>query len=74
MLAAPRLPSGARRGTLMFTPRSIAVQNFSTKPTDKTESGEGREEDPAMSESELKLIDDHALLKEQHEDLMDKYR
>lgn len=27
-----------------------------------------------MSESELKLIDDHALLKEQHEDLMDKYR
>ena len=67
-------PSGTRRGTLMFTPRSIAVQNFSTEPTDKTESGEGREEDPAMSESELKLIDDHALLKAQHEDLMDKYR
>ena len=62
---------------IVFTPRSLAVHKFSTESTenkDKAETAEATEEEPAISESERKLIDEHALLKAQNADLMDKYR
>merc|ERR1712037_1064539 len=61
---------------IIFTPRSLAAQ-FSTESTenkDKAETAEGSEEEPAISESERKLMDEHESLKAQHADLMDKYR
>ena len=62
---------------IMFTPRSLAAHKFSTESTenkDKAETAEAREEEPAISESERKLIDEHESLKALNADLMDKYR
>ena len=62
---------------IMFTPRSLTVHKFSTESTenkDKAETAETREEEPAISESERKLIDEHESLKALNADLMDKYR
>jgi len=61
----------------MFSPRSLTVHKFSTESTenkDKAETAEAREEEPAISESERKLIDEHESLKALNADLMDKYR
>jgi molecular chaperone GrpE (heat shock protein) len=81
------LQSSCPSSKLIFVhhPRSLSIFTGSSAtespppPTENAEKSaaaeEGKEQPKAeKSDSELKLIDAHALLKAQHDDLMDKYR